>query len=305
MQRLDSWDDLRFFLAVAREGSLAAAARSLGVNQSTVFRRINQLEEGLGARLFDRQARGYALTGVGEDMLARASRIEDDVLALDRSVLGADAALHGTVRVTTVDEVLGCLAPHLKCFRDEYPGISLEVNTELRLFSLGRREADVAIRPGRTPTEPDVVGRNLVRIAVAAYASPAYLAGRKRPRKPASLADHDLIGFDRSGVAMVRWLYEAVAEPRFSFRSNSMVAQMHGARAGLGVAILPRFMGDSEPDLEHLFTVDASWDYHLWLLTHADLRQTARVRAFVEFVTEAITADRAMYEGTGRGRRTR
>ena len=111
MQRIENWDDLRYFLAVAGKGGLGAASRELGVNQSTVFRRIGQLEESLGTRLFDRQPRGYALTAVGEEMLVLASRIEDDVLALDRTVLGADRELRGTVRVTTVDEVLERVVP--------------------------------------------------------------------------------------------------------------------------------------------------------------------------------------------------
>jgi DNA-binding transcriptional LysR family regulator len=305
MQRLESWDDLRHFLAVARLGTLAAASRQLGVNQSTVLRRIAQLEESLGARLFDRQPRGYTLTSVGEDMVTLAARVEDDVLALDRAVLGADRELRGTVRITTVDEVLHRVAPHLKCFCDRYPGITLDVNTELRLFSLTRREADVAIRPGRKPTEPEIIGRKLVGLATGVYASPDYLAGRKRPRRATDLNKHLLIDFgeSRANVGTSRWLRKVAPNARVVYRANGMIGQQVAAMAGLGIAVLPRFLGDPSPGLERLFAVRGKSDYSLWLLFHADLRQTARVRAFIDFITEEIEAERSLYEGTASKKR--
>jgi DNA-binding transcriptional LysR family regulator len=297
MQRLEDWDDLRFFLAVAREGGLSPASRELGVNQSTVSRRITQMEESLAARLFDRQARGYALTAVGEEMLALASVIEDDVLVLSRAVAGADRELRGTVRVTTVDELFECIAPHLKIFRERYPGIDLEVNSEPRMYSLSRREADVAIRPGGKPTEDDIVGRRLVQLPMAAYASSGYLTGCKRPRRAADLAKHPLIGFSggRLGASDIR---EFVDGGRVAIRTNSMSGQAIAAKAGLGVALLPRFIGDPEPRLVRLFKLPSDGAAYLWLLIHSDLRQTARVRAFVDFMTEAIVTDRKLYEGS-------
>lgn len=291
--RLGSWDDLRFFLAVARQGGLSSAARELGVNQSTVFRRIERLEEQLDARLFERRARGYALTAVGEHMLMLATRVEDDVLALDRAVAGSEHELRGVVRVTTVMEVFERIAPHLRRFRDLYPGIELELSTDLRVLSLTRREADVAIRPGARPTEPDVVGRKLAALELAAYASPTYLASRERPSSPADLKEHDLIRF----IQVTRPVDAALDDARVVFRADGMPAQATAARAGLGVALLPTFLGDHAPDLERLFTLTAPEDVHLWLLIHADLRQTARVRAFVDFLTEAIDADRDAWEG--------
>jgi DNA-binding transcriptional LysR family regulator len=280
---------------------LAAASRELGVNQSTVYRRIGQLEANLDARLFDRQPRGYSLTAVGEDMLAHALRIEDDVLALDRNVLGADRELRGTVRITTVDEVLERVAPHFKCFCDRYPAIDLEVNSEQRLFSLSNREADVAIRPGRPPTEPDIVGRKLVALQTAAYASPKYLSERKLPRRTSDLGKHCLISLNK-GHWLEQMLRDLVGEARVVYRANSMNGQAIAARAGLGIAFLPTFMGDPDAGLERLFVVPLIEDDYLWLLIHADLRQTARVRAFVDFVTEAILDERALYEGTSERR---
>jgi len=299
MHRLENWDDLRYFLAVARSGGLSAASRQLGVNQSTVFRRIGQLEDSLNARLFDRQPRGYALTSVGEEMLAAASRVEDDVLSLDRTVQGADRDLRGTVRITTVEEVLTRIALHLKRFCDEYPGIDLEVSTEQRVASLARREADVAIRPSGQPQEPEVVGRQLVALPTAAYASRDYLTGRKRPRRVADLEKHRLIGF-HTGRAGGRLLDSIAADTRVVYRADSMTGQAIAARAGLGVAVLPRFVGDPDSGLERLFAVSLPETFHLWLLVHADLRQTARVRALIDFMSEAIIEERQVFEGTGK-----
>lgn len=301
MQRLENWDDLRFFLAVAREQGLSGAARALRVNQSTVSRRITQLEARLDARLFERHARGYRLTAVGEALLSIATKVEDDMLAVDRTVQGADRALRGTVRITTVDEVLEAIAPHLRSFREEYPGIDLEVSSALRVFSLSRHEADVAIRPGPPPTEPDVVGRKLVALPVAVYAAPEYLEARGRPRRPADLARHDAISFT-AGLGHGVFGRDTLGDARVVFRANSMSGQAIAARAGLGVASLPRFIGDPDPRLERLFSRRSDVVYHLWLLIHADLRQTARVRAFVDFLTQAVNEDCARFEGTRRGR---
>lgn len=300
----DNWDNLRFFLAVARTGGLAGASRELGVNQSTVSRRIAALEQELGARLFDRQARGYALTAVGEQALPLAESVEDEMLSFSRTVMGADSELRGVVRVTTLDEVFTRIAPDIAAFRERYPGIDLELNTDLRTYSLTRREADVAIRPGMRPTEDEIVGRKLVGLPVAAYAAPVYLEGRKRPRRLTDLPRHTVIGFG-SGHRMHGEFDELLGDAvHVSLRTNSMNGQMIAARAGLGVAVLPRFIGDHEPGLERLFAVSLAQTADLWLLIHADLRQTARVRAFVEFMSEAIQSKRELYEGRPRARRS-
>ncbi len=298
MQRTKDWDNLRYFLAVARKGGLAAASRELGVNQSTVLRRIGHLEENLDARLFDRQPRGYALTSIGEEMLVLASRIEDDIFALDRAVIGANSELRGTVRITTVDEILERVTPHFKDFCDCYPGIDLEVDSAQRLFSLSSRETDVAIRPGRPPIEPDVIGRKLVALKTAAYASPQYLKGRERPRRASDLKKHCLIGFVK-GHWFEQVLSDLTGDARVVYRVNSMNGHAFAVRAGLGIALLPTFVGEPDGNLKRLFIVPTEND-HLWLQIHADLRNTARVRAFVDFITEAILEERTLYEGVAK-----
>ena len=166
-------------------------------------------------------------------------------------------------------------------------------------YSLSRREADIAIRPGLEPTEPDVIGRKLVALPVAAYAAPSYLKGRKRPRRARDLQDHELINFAPTHRA-ADLLDRIAGGGRVAYRSNTMMGQAIAARVGLGVALLPRFVGDPDGRLERLFVVKTDFVRHLWLLIHADLRQTARVRAFVDFISEAIAGERALYEGSRR-----
>ena len=166
-----NWDDLRFFLAVARAGTLSGAARSLGVTHSTVFRRLGTFEERLGVRLFERLPDGYALTGAGEAMQETAIRIDEEIIALSRQVTGQDQRLSGLIRITAIDMLAtGLLPRHLAAFHAAQPGIELEVIVSDTPLDLTRREADVALRIGNTPQET-LVGRRVGRLAFGAYAS--------------------------------------------------------------------------------------------------------------------------------------
>lgn len=297
--RLENWDDLRFFLAVARSGGLSGGARLLGVNQSTVFRRISQLEAHLGARLFDRQARGYQLTAIGEDMLGLATKVEEDILTLDRTVFGADSELRGTIKVTTVGEMLPQLAEHFKHFRERYPGIHIEVSTEQRLLNLSHREADIAIRPGKQPTEPDVIARKLVSLQSCAYASKSYLEAKQVPESIEQLTGHDLISFNNSHW-LTNFLTKNAIKKNIVYSADNMTGQCIAASAGIGVAFLPAFIGDKDKNLTKLFTLPETGDDYLWLIIHSDLRQTARIRVFMEFITQVILVDKELYEGSGK-----
>lgn len=293
------WTDLRFFAAVARAGTLAGAARTLGVNHSTVFRRINALEGALAVKLFERTRTGYVLSAEGEEMMATAAGVEEAITALDRRLSGKDYRLSGTVRVTTTDTLGSAfLQPHLLAFRRAYPGIQTELVISNEFFSLSKREADIAIRPTRTPPE-ELVGRRLGNLAWAVYAGSSYLEGKARPRRVEDLEAHDHVGGDDSlaHLPVTRWLRRHVPEWRIAFRSNSVAAQCAAARAGLGLALLPCFVADSHPDLERLLPPVAELESELWLLTHGDLRHTARIRAFVEVVGTSIGGDRPLLEG--------
>ncbi len=298
--QLKSWDDLRFFLGVARKGSLSGAAKELGVNHSTVYRRIAGLEEGVGARLFDRLASGYELTAEGELMLEFAERIEDEVTSLGRQVLGRDRKMTGTVRVTTVEEILGLLAPCLLRFSQLHPGIAIEVNTDQRLLSLSQREADVAIRPGRRSDEADVVGRKLCELTTAAYVSADFAERHGLPDSSSDLRDFPLVTWDkaRQHLDHFKWFLRHSSKENIAFSSNSMLGQQAAVLAGFGVGLLPSFMGDRCEGLVRAFGPEQGPSrYGLWLLVHADLRQTARVRAFIDFISEALVAQTDLFEG--------
>jgi DNA-binding transcriptional LysR family regulator len=299
LQDNGDWNDLRSFLAIARTGSLQGAARTLAVNHSTVFRRLNALEARLGVRLFERSARGYALTVAGEQMLASAERVENEIIGLERRLLGGDVRLSGTLRVTTTDTLAhGLLGPHLRAFQAAYPAIELELITGNAFFDLSKREADVALRPSRHPGDA-MVGRRLAAIAVALYGASDYLAARGRPASPADLGGHALITGDASlgHLPATRWLAERTPAGATVVRCNSWLSQFAAARAGLGLTALPCFLGDPAPELMRVLPPEPTLAGELWLLTHADLRRMARVRAFMETLARSLRRERALLEG--------
>ncbi len=264
------WDDLRVFLAVARAGSLSGAARALGVNHSTVFRRVGTLEERLGVRLFERLPGGYVLTAAGEEMQAAALRIEDEVAGLGRRLAGRDLRLRGTVRVTTLDMLaLGLLPRHLAAFRAAYPGIELEIVLSNAALSLTRREADVALRVAEAPPE-HLVGRRVGRLAFAVYGA----AGAAAPGPGADLAAADWIGLDPDQAPLARRFARFLPGVRPVCRANSIAAVIAAARAGIGLAPLPCGLADRDPALRRVAPLPESFTLDLWLLTHEDLRTT-------------------------------
>ncbi len=276
------WDDLRVFLAIARQGSLNDAARALGVNHSTVYRRLNALEADLQARLFEREGAGaYTLTLAGEAALAQAEQMEEAWLALLRGVAGVDAWPAGTVRVTTAVALLPLLAPHIAAFREHLPSITVELLADERLFDLHRLEADVAIRPVLQAPER-AVGRRLGAVAWAVYG-------------PAALpADHPLPWAEFGEPMTTRPVAEALAahipaQREVALTVNSVPAMRALLDAGGLQGMLPAFSGDASPHLRRRCApIDAG---SLWVLIHPDLRATARVRAFVDFITERLRAE--------------
>jgi len=291
------WDDIRIFQAVAEAGSLSGAARTLGVNHSTVFRRINGLEERLGVRLFERHRDGYVPTVAGEEMRRSAEAIRAEVEALDRRVTGRDLRLGGTVVVTTTDTLAHrFLGPHFAAFHAAYPDVGVDVVLDTQYLNLTKRQADVAIRPTLTPPE-QLVGRRIAEIAFSIYAAPAYLALHG---DTSELRAHRWLGFDESlaHVEAAKWLNAEIGAERMVLRSNNLFALHGAALGGLGLAVLPCFLGDVEPGLKRVPGLPDWVRSELWLLTHADLRRTARIRAFLDFMAAAIVKDRDVLEGT-------
>jgi DNA-binding transcriptional LysR family regulator len=286
------WNDLRTFLALCRAGTLAGAASALGLNATTVGRRLAALEEGVGARLFDRTREGYLLTQAGRDLVPHAERMEASALAVERDVAGADQRVAGVVRPSTT-EMIGTrfFAPQVTRFHERHPEVTIELSCQFRSVSLARREADIVIRLSR-PREDDVVARPLASIRMSLYASPAYLDRRGRPGGDA-LAGHDVILFAASpGFALENdWLAERVDGARVVLRSDSVSSIYAAAAGGLGVALLPRIVADGDAALERIETASPPEPRRVWQGIHRDLARTPRIQAVAAFVSEVMGAE--------------
>lgn len=298
---MDDWNDLRLVLAVFRAGSLTGAAQSLAINHSTAFRRLNQLEAQLGVRLFERLPGGlYQATAAGEQMAQTAERMEAETAALDRDIAGRDHRLTGQLRVTSSEALAHhLLARELACFHRLHPGIIVELAVDNRILSLSRREADVALRPAR-PKEGDLYGRKLTDIGWTLYGTPDLLAGRKALRRREDIAGFPVIGWgsDVSGIRAADWLADTLAPSKWVYRTNSLVNQLAAAREGIGLAVLPCYLGDPEPGLVRAIAAPiAELSRELWIVTHSDLKGTARIRAFFDIVGEGLAAQRELISG--------
>ncbi|MDH7795446.1 MULTISPECIES: LysR family transcriptional regulator [unclassified Beijerinckia] len=298
---MEDWNDLKLVLAVHRAGSLIAAARTLAIDHSTAFRRLKALEGGLDVRLFERLPGGvYQATPAGARMAAGAERMEDEALTLDRDIVGGDHRLSGQLRITSSETLAySRLTGHLAAFRQAHPGIVVELLIENRVLSLSRREADIALRPVR-PKEGDLWGRKLADMAWALYAAPDYLETRGLLRDAEDFGHHAVIGWETGmvGIAAADWLAANVPSASVVYRTNSLVNQSIAAKAGIGLVLLPCYLGDSQDGLARAMATPISEiTGELWIVTHADLKQTARVRAFFDLVGEGLARERDLFEG--------
>lgn len=276
-----NWDDVRFFLELARTEKLTATARVLGVEHSTVARRVSALETQLGVRLFDRLPRSWNLTLEGEHLLAHAKRLEDEALAFSRASLGA-GSLSGTVRLSAPPALASYfMVPHLAALRGRWPGITLELVGEARQANLYRREADLAIRLSR-PEEPGLATRKLASLGFGLYGA-AHWA-----RCPAE--DWELLAYGDAlrDTAQQRWLDQLAAGRTPVFRTNDLAALHQACRAGLGVAILPHFLARGDASLAPLPAPIPPLQQPLWLVIHPDVRRSPRVKAVAELVNEVF-----------------
>ncbi len=294
-----SWDEFRLVRAIAESGSLAGAGDLLGLNHSTVFRRLNALEQMLGSRLFERARTGYAPTPAGEEMVALAARMFEEITEFERRVAGRDVKPSGELRVTTNDSLVAHLTtPMFGAFCRQYPEIKLDVVIDNRALNLSRRDADVAIRATGEPPET-LVGRRIATIAWAIYGS----KGCDIPTTDVadSLVDQTWIGFGDpiSTIGPARWMASRVAPGRIFYKLNTVLGLSQAIEAGLGIGFVPCFIGDRIPGLVRLLTTPMTFDASLWLLTHPDLRHAARVRAFVEFVGRELARHKPLIEGRG------
>jgi DNA-binding transcriptional LysR family regulator len=291
-----TWDDARVMLAVQRTGSLSAAGRELGVNQSTVGRRLHALDEALGVKVFLQTAEGYLLSPAGERLLSHARKMEDDAFALERAASGADAGLTGPVCVTGPDALSArVLAPLLVELHGKLPRVDFELLADNRTLSLSRREADMAVRTAR-PREASVVMRRLCGFASAVYASRGYVERCGLPRER-DLGRHPFVGVEDAAWEENRWLARVAPKARVVFKTNSTLSQLGPTLQGLGLGLLPCYVADPEPELVRVVPPERCVMRELWLVLHKDLQYTPRVRACADFLFASLTARAAAFEG--------
>lgn len=295
------WDDVRHFLALARMGAVRAAGASLGVSHSTVARRVETLETRLGVKLFDRHREGYLLTDAGQDMLAGAERVEKEMAALERGLAGQDARLEGRVRVTCTDPFVGrILLSALAGLCSEHPGLELELHADDAYLDLSKREADIAVRAvvvGATPPE-HLIGRRIVPIVVASFVGVAH-AVRLDPER--GRGGVRWLGFDMAKAAERLVAESSYPELPIWGAFESLELMSHAARTGLGLAMLPTYVGDADRELQRLARPDVRHMADFWLLTHRDLRDNARLRVAREKIAAALTERMALFRGDGEG----
>ena len=277
-----------YILSVCEAGSLAGAARIMGVNHSTVFRRIENVEARLGVRLFERLSRGYVMTPAGELFYEQAIHLCEGMDRIELELGGKDLRLEGTLTVTTTDSLLFCLAPVFTAFQELHPDVELRLLSDVRAFDLMQRDADIALRPTSNPPE-HWIGRELVPLSFAIYAHEDYWKSAKS--QPAEKHRWVMLGDDLNQSPMSKITLRKKHENAKVTLLNTMMSVYDVVQSGLGMAAMPCYLGDKSPHLVRVDEPDASSNWHLWLLAHPDVRRSARVNAFYEFATANITDD--------------
>jgi DNA-binding transcriptional LysR family regulator len=284
---LDS-DQLRVFLALIRGGNTLAAARRLGIDHSTVSRRLSALERTLGTRLFDRSPRGLAPTEAAGALIGHAERIESELLAAAASVAGRDAEVAGTVRVTT-PEIFGTwlVAPSLAELKSRHPHLILELAPESRSISLSRREADIAVML-RPPPRGRLVARKLTDYRIGLFASHRYLKEHGPISSTAELAHHHFVSYidELLDFPELNTLEQILPGASIAFRSSSSAAQQAAIASGLGLGMLHRIAAEQDGSLVRILGDEIEVTRNYWLVLHADLQRTPRVRAIATFLAE-------------------
>ena len=286
------WDDLRYFLAVARHGNLTIAAKELRVSQSTVGRRLASLEAVLAVRLLHRTPDGYLLTVAGESVRAQAERVEGEALAVVRTVGGRDTKLEGMVRIACTEAIAAhILAPCIVQFQHSHPGIRIEVVPHPTQVSLSMREADIAVRLGTTDRN-DLIVRRVGRLAFGLYASSLYLRQQGMPDLSSGCPGHRLMTLrdDIEGMEQAGWAESLAPRARPGLTTSSHEVLMEAARSGGGLACLACFRADPDPALTRLATPTLAPASDVYVLFHKDSRDTPRVRETSAQVGAAIQA---------------
>lgn len=283
-----NWDDTRVFLALCREQTLRAAARSLGVDQATVGRRLGALENALNATLFLRTSSGYALTSAGEVAMHAALEMEAAAAGLQRQILGLDERLSGVVRVTTTDSfAMDFIIPAVASLRLTHPGVEVQLQASTQMLNLTKREADIAVRTHK-PDNPELVVRRLARWQSGLFASAAYLERCGAPVPGSGFAGHELVLYQPyldSGKE-VTLAGEPIAQGRVALTCTSGLMVRRALASGIGLGELPLPLGERD-GLRKVWPQGKPYD--IWLVTHQDVRHTARVRVVIEAIAQAFS----------------
>ena len=294
------WDDLRFVLAVARAGSALGASKALGVNQSTVVRRLEKVERDAGAELFDRRQSGYCVTPLGRKMVEVAERIETEMAGLQAFLGAAGRSVSGVVRLTTSERLASAIVgPCVHDFQIAHPDVRIELYADDRRLDLAKGEADIALRASSRPEGAGIVARKLLDVGWTVYCSKEYAAQHGMPATREEIRNHEIIGTDGPLGQLVgsRWIAEAACGRPIRFSSNSLSNLIVSLRSGLGVATLPCLAGDFEPGLVRCRPPPRELDAELWLIVREEVKAVPAVRTFVEFLAGHVHQRRAELSG--------
>ncbi len=280
---MENWDEIRTAFQVARLGTVSGAAEVLGVHHATVIRHIDALEKRLGARLFQRHARGYTATEAGRDLLLVAQTTEEQFGQLASRIKGQGESVSGELVVTSITGIERLLAPVFATFQAAHPGVIIRFLTDMRLFRLDYGEAHVAIRAGAAPQEPDNVAQALTRVRMGLYAGRNYAAAHGLPSGPAEFAQHRFIGADtaENRAPFYRWLRGAVPAECITFRITEPASTAAALRAGLGIGFHTVCDAAADPELVEVMPPLPEWESPLWIVTHVDLHRTLKVQSFL------------------------
>jgi DNA-binding transcriptional LysR family regulator len=284
------WNDLRYFLAVARTGSTLAASRTMKVAQATVSRRVSVLEEALGTPLFVRSPSGYTLSVRGEAMLPHAEAVEREVEALQNYVDAEGRRLSGAVRLTTVESAANVwLMPALAAFRARHPAVVAEIIVDDRALDLARGEADIAIRFGNPPQDDSLAIRRIIELRESVYAHREMVDQLGMPDSYEGLVRYPFIGFSGPGVGQIdRWIATLGPDMQIVHRANTLSSVIAAVRAGMGAAVMPCLIGDTHSNLIRLFPPITELTTPGWLITTNAARQQPHIRALLDFIADFV-----------------
>ncbi len=289
------WDDLQVVLAVAEHGSASRAAAALGINHTTVIRRVGAFEKSHGVQLFERHPTGLRPTSAGHNLLDATRSIETVVTGIERQILGQDQKLEGPIVLTTTDSIAnGVLYPLLETFHLKFPKITIDLVVTNARLDLPRLDADLAVRPSRNPPE-HLVGRNVTGMAFTVYGEARAL--ERWARAPGEARPWIGISRDLKNSPVDAWMQPIEASGCVVARANSFVAARELAASGIGLSVLPCFYGDPDKRLVRTEPPQPELDTQVWILAHRDLRNTARVRALSDHLARGLRRQRDLFEG--------